>query len=557
MEDTKNPVSIVEGATRYWLEVSVMVSSVLLVLFLLDIQDSRNTIANFPATFNSSCHSSVYYVQEGLALTLISLTDDAQNITNTEYLRTLDETRTMMSQFVGFSVNTFLFILKRLNPILYCGIDGGLQLTNGVENTIEGLSSAQFSCNIPDPIPGVQICNYVASLEDQYNSLTSKLQSVVNSWPTIPTDLDAVFETILNKSNIYTYVQELSTFAAPPYILDVNSSQVVNAAFANSASFLAATQGCTEISVKFTTATVFLDKVLFWVEFALGVTVALLIIGVFVVSIVRQLPGAFVTWLSLQIDMLFFKTGLQSVVNPNALWILKYINFKTAMITTAYGILGLIVATGLVSITSQTRAEIDVWTNQSLSNSLQNIQVNIQNGIDETITTIQNQLNAELQVFSPLGNVQVVIDQITNETNDILDDLNETVDEIGGVPGVGPVLQSSIECIMPIKDLDVVLQALALVGDIANAFLDFQVILPRFTFPNLAAMGTQAVSITVSYMVQETQSRIRRYQIVFTVLTIAVGILVFQGAFFLGIKTLIRKWRERQQLPQPQSDNIQ
>jgi len=140
-----------------------------------------------------------------------------------------------------------------------------------------------------------------------------------------------------------------------------------------------------------------------------------------------------------------------------------------------------------------------------------------------------------------------VIDQITNETNSILDDLTETLDDtIGNVPVVGQALEAAVECILPIKDLRIVLQALTLVGDLANDFLDLRVTLPQFNFPNMAALGTQAISITVTTMVQEIQSRIRRYQIIFTVLTIAVGILVFQGAFILGIKTLIRKWRERQ-----------
>jgi hypothetical protein len=61
------------------------------------------------------------------------------------------------------------------------------------------------------------------------------------------------------------------------------------------------------------------------------------------------------------------------------------------------------------------------------------------------------------------------------------------------------------------KDVEYVIDIMDLVEDVAEDFMDFQVTIPPFIFPNMAILATQVVNSSVTYIVQSTQASLQKY----------------------------------------------
>jgi len=290
------------------------------------------------------------------------------------------------------------------------------------------------------------------------------------------------------------------------------------------------------------------------VEIAIWVAIALFLIGIFIVAIFKQFPTYASAWISMKVDLVTLAveqkmaSGGPGSKRSYFIWLLKYVNFRMALLTTCYGALGLIVAFGLVPLTKQARAEVDVWVYNSLSPAFGQLQAEVQKGIDEAIAELTIILNApfnDLRNTGTLGNIQNVENDMLGSFANIMSGYQTMLSTIGAVDVVGPPLETAINCLIPINDLTYLEDAFEIVGEFIEVIYSIQVRIPRFTFPNLAVFATQACNITLTILVEDISSSLARYQVIFILLTIAVGILIFQGALIIGFQTMVEKIKQR------------
>jgi len=146
---------------------------------------------------------------------------------------------------------------------------------------------------------------------------------------------------------------------------------------------------------------------MYYIEIAIWLSMVLLLVGIFLIAIFKQFPTVFTTWISGKVDELTMawekrlasaESNTQRSWKLYWVWTLKYINFKKALLTTCYGALGLLLILNLSNITDPASTQVDVWVTQSLSPGMVKIQDSLQNGIDQVISNVENELNAELKV---------------------------------------------------------------------------------------------------------------------------------------------------------------
>jgi len=237
-------------------------------------------------------------------------------------------------------------------------------------------------------------------------------------------------------------------------------------------------------------------------------------------------------------------------IPPKVLWMLNYINFKMAFLTTCYGALGLIVVFNLAVVTDQLTVDVTGWTNDTLGPALNQIQLNIQNGIDNSLLDISNQMNSSLQDARNailLGQVQTTISQIQTSAENVLNQVNHELDNIANdFPFFGGPVNDSLHCFLPLSTIQfLVSDALSQITGFLDILNTLQVRLPRFTFHKLASIGTQATRIAVVAMMNSVQDRILRYKVVFIVLTVAIGILIFQGLAIMLLEKVFKKGKRQ------------
>lgn len=574
-------ITVVENATRFWLSAQVMVACIMLGLLALSVKSSRHTISTFPNTFNTTCINSTYEVRESVQYALEVMLDEAVNITNAQYQDSVGLARDILSESMNMTVDIFLLLLKQVNPAVYCTIDSGLAIASNVKNELRNLKVPTVSCNIntrgisegysnisdaqsdsTKRTPrDIDICK---AATDALNDVASDISGMVNSWPAIPPSLTSVLDEILKTTGITDDVNNLASFPAPERILEVNSSQMIQDAMAKAKAFDEISQTCVEVSVKFIHATHEASKVMYYIEIAIWLAIGVLLLGIFIVGIIKQFPTVVVIWMTEKIDSLTEKwtKEVDELENTSVRtwklylrWTLKYINFKQAILTTAYGLLGIILILNLTNITRAVQAPVNVWVHGSLGPGIQNIEDKLQEGINQVVNDVENQLNYILhaKILESLAPANGTLQKILTEKDSILQVLNNMMQDIEKVPVAGPAIVNGLSCMLPTTSLDIVNKAVDVMIRFLQRILGVQVYFPSFSFPDMSSVAVGGTNTAVVLMVQVIQDEFSQYLYIFIVLSAAFGILIAQGLFFVGVRRLVQRVQKQRRLSRMKS----
>jgi len=522
-----------------------------LAMVALSLRSARQTVVDFPVTLNSSCTDAVITVRSSIAEALEVIIDDTQNFTNKQYHESVNITRILISKTMNLTTELFALMLKQVNPYVYCTVNAGLDMTSSLEQDLfQGLiDHPTINCDDHDLCDNAVVNAIINSLNDLIGDVTT----VTESWPVVPRDLTDTLDDALDDAGFSTYINELENFPAPTNILNLNSTQIVTDAMANVSLFVEVVQTCEEISISLVEVTHKTSQVIYYIEIALWLSIALLVVGIFVSSIVKQFPTAFSKWVAGQWDSVVNSVehahrnletkGETSRPMYYLLWLMKYVNFRMALLSTCYGALGLLMIYNLSNFTDETKTSVNYWVETGLGPSMVKIQLQIQDGINDVVQNIQNQMNDDLHAFSQaqLDQINAVLGDIMDVKQGLEDTLSSTESSISGTPVVGGFLSSALTCMLPTSTLTMIDESVGIVLEFVTAAFNFEVQLPTYTFPYMAGTATSASHTAVNAVVSALQSEIRQYQVIFIFLCIAVGILVFQGLVFLSFKKIIEK----------------
>eukprot|EP00026_Physarum_polycephalum_P004535 Phypoly_transcript_04556.p1 GENE.Phypoly_transcript_04556~~Phypoly_transcript_04556.p1 ORF type:complete len:601 (+),score=77.60 Phypoly_transcript_04556:292-2094(+) len=575
-------ITVVENATRFWLSAQVMVACIMLGLLALSVKSSRHTISTFPETFNTTCVSSTYEVRLSIEHALEVMLDEAVNITNTQYQGSVGIARDILSESMNLTVDVFLLLLKQVNPAVYCTIDSGLAIVSNVKNELRNLKVPTVSCNIKTrgiseaysnvsdvqgeyaqnrPSRDIDICK---AATDALNDVASDISGVVNSWPSIPPSLTSVLDDILQTTGIASDINNLAAFPAPEKILEVNSTQMIQNAMAKAKAFDEIAQTCVGVSVKFVHATHEASKVMYYIEIAIWLAIGVLLLGIFIVGIIRQFPTVVVIWMTEKIDS-WTKKWTEEVDELEKTsvrtwklylrWTLKYINFKQAILTTAYGLLGIILIVNLTNITRAVQAPVQVWVSGSLGPGIQAIEAKLQEGIDQVANDVESELNYIIQdkILDSLAPANGTLQKILTEKDSILKVFNNMLQDIQNVPVAGPAIVNGLSCMLPMKEFDLVNTAVDMMIRFLQRILGAKVYFPSFSFPDMSSVAVGGTQMAVVEMVEVIQDELSQYLYIFIVLSSAFGVLVLQGLFFVGVRRLAQRIRKQRRLSRMQS----
>lgn len=552
-------VTVVESATRFWLSAQVMVACIMLGLLALSIQSSRESITYFPATFNSSCTGATYEVKRSIEGALIVMLDEAVNITNTQYQRSVNLTRSIVSKSMNMSMDLFVMLLKNINPVVYCAIDSGLSLVQPTRNTLLDLEN-----NIPNlscPAPINEICDRAT---EALRTILGGMSGVLRSWPEVPPSITDLLDESLRSFSVDKYVRDLANFPAPDIVLVVNSTEIIQNAMRGATAFDDIAVTCTDVSVKFESATSRTSRIMYYIEIAIWASIAALLIGIFIVAIVKQFPTVVVEWFTRKMEYYTnmwearlegFERNTVRTWQLYLIWTLKYINFKKAFLTTSYGIIGIILIYNLTNITNGASAPVEVWVETSLGPGLDRVQAKLQDGINQVIDTVEIELNIILQdqILSAIVPANGTLNEIVEQKEKIQNAYNNISRGVYDIPVVGPGLANGLNCMLPLGALQIVDTGIDLmvsfIQEIMGAHLDF----PRLSFPNMTAVAVSATHLVVTRSVEVIQSELKEYQIIFIILSVAFGILVLQGLLFVALRRIAMRIKKQRRLSRMKS----
>lgn len=542
-------VSVVESATRFWLSAQIMIACILLGMLALSIRDSRNTIYHFPDSLNASCSNSVYEVKAGISLALVEMLDGSVNFTNTRYQNSVQVARRIVGGSLNVSLDMFTLFLKQINPVIYCTANAGLGLVEPIRSEVGNITFPSISCSVGNNFDPCQ------QATTAINKAANTLGNIVRGWPDIPDNLDETLQYTLEVSGFSGIVSNLATFPAPDKILIVNSTEVIARAMANATAFDDMAATCTSVSVKFRSHTKKTADIMYYIEIAIWVAIAALLVGIFLVAIVRQFPTMCVAWFTKKIEAWTarWEARLDRMENNSVhtwqlymIWIIKYINFKKAVLTTLYGLVGILLVYNLAAITSDISAPVEVWVDTSLSPGFDKMQDHLQDGINHVIQQVQDELNIALtkSIKDTLIPINGTLNSIIIKKVSLLNIFYDTLSDINNIDFIGPTLANGVRCMLPISAITLVDSAVTLMIRFLQDLMNIEFTFPKFTFPRISVMATKATHVAIQYTVTSVQDQLFKYQIVFIILSIAFGILLFQAFIFVGLKRLAKKIRK-------------
>jgi hypothetical protein len=192
----------------------------------------------------------------------------------------------------------------------------------------------------------------------------------------------------------------------------------------------------------------------------------------------------------------------------------------------------------------------------SLSPAFATFQQQIQTGINAGLANISAQLNQPLtSLRTSISPAVATLDNINAETKSYFSSVNSALNDIGEV---SQNVETAINCLLPLSTIQFIITSIV---DVVDGFFDIlgaiEIQIPRFTFPNLAGVATQAVQISINALTSSMISKMYRYEIIFILLSIALGILLFQGLLILLFEKLLDKGKQRWSSGNRKSADIQ
>jgi len=595
---TKDLIEYAFLIERFWLSAQVMIACILMGLLALSIQSSRGSITYFPETFNTTCSSATYDVKNSIEYALTVMLDEAVNITNSQYQNSVNLTRGILSKSMNMSIDIFLLLLKNINPLVYCTLDSGLGMVQSTKSALKNLelSVPTLSCPISTrSVQGVEHMKGVNDAEvqdvgserstdsrsssrpqrdidickdatDELQSLASSLSDLIGEWPEIPDSLTDALDMTLNAFNLNQYINDLGNFPAPDFIITVNSSELIHNALANSTAFDDILVTCTEVSVKFTSATYHTARVMYYIEIAIWAAICALLLGIFIVAIIRQFPTVVVDWFTRKIANYTnqWESRIDNLEKNTVrtwqlylIWTLKYINFKKAALTTVYGIIGIVLVYNLTSITNTATRPVEIWVNTSLGPAFDKIQGKLQDAINHAIDDVEVQLNLILhdEILSTIAPANGTLNKIITEKDNVLAVFNNISAQVSSVPVIGAPIANALRCMLPIGALTMVDTAIDLMVTFLQEMMVAQLTFPRLSFPDISKIAVSTTHVVVVRSVQVIQDQLKQYQIIFIVLTCAFGILVFQGLLFVALKRIAMRIKKQRRLTRMKSQS--
>jgi len=348
--------------------------------------------------------------------------------------------------------------------------------------------------------------------------------------------------------------------------LRVNSSEIISAAMANASAFDDIAVTCTTVSITFESATRKTANIMYYIEIAIWVAIAVLLVGIFLVAIIRQFPTVFVEWIQGKITHFTNKWDNRiDDLEKNTvrtwqlylLWTLKYINFKKAVLTTVYGIIGIILVINLTSITNAAQAPVEVWVDESLGPAFDKMQMKLQDGINQVTASVEAQLNHILQdeILDSLAPINGTLNKILVEKDKIVSTFHDMLGEINSIPVVGPGVANGLSCMLPTAAFTIIDTAVDTVISFLQEIIDAQVYFPDFSFPNMSHVAVSSTHIVVTHSVQIIQDELQKYMIIFIILSAAFGILVLQGLLFVALRRIAMRIKKQRRITRLKSQS--
>jgi len=277
------------------------------------------------------------------------------------------------------------------------------------------------------------------------------------------------------------------------------------------------------------------------------------------VAIVRQFPTVVVDWVTAKINYYTEKwLNKMDELEKNTvrtwklyvIWTLKYINFKKAILTTAYGIIGIVLVYNLTRITNAASGPIEIWVNNSLGPGIGKIHSQLQDGINEVIGNVELQMNSIIQeeLLSALVPANGTLSEILAEKNHIVGIFNNITNSIADVPVIGPAISNGLSCMLPLGALGLIDTAIDLMIMFMQDLIGTQLTFPTFTFPDISNVAVSATNIFVTRTVSVMQSQLREFQVIFIILSAAFGILVLQGLLFVALRRIAMRIKKQRRL---------
>jgi len=397
----------------------------------------------------------------------------------------------------------------------------------------------------------------ITDVLDQINYIYGQVGTIANQWPAIPPGMTDDLTALLTMTGFISDFNNVANFNAPPIIFSVNATQLIDNAIVNTTGFLEAIYTCSNISVEFVTATQDVAMVMYYIEIAIWLAIVLLIVGIYVVAIIRQFPTAFVNTVSDKISSAAQSVESKadsvgdSILSPstkaNIVWLLNYMNFKATILTSSYGLLGFILIYALIPLTGQCLIQVDVWVNEAVAPGMDKITGELQTAINQAMSGLQADLNAQLafdtanatsSLKGTLNDILAVKAQYLSQVNDILDDIKEQ-------EPIGPGVYAALTCVLPLTALELIDESINQVIKLMNALLGIQVVVPPFPLPNFSAVATRSLRLATVYVVNSIQNDLQKFEAIFIVLLAAIGVLFLQGLFFLSMKKGLKRIRQR------------
>jgi len=213
------------------------------------------------------------------------------------------------------------------------------------------------------------------------------------------------------------------------------------------------------------------------------------------------------------------------------------------------------VINNLTNITNGASRPVEIWINTSLGPGINNIQSKLQDGIDQVIDDVQGQLNVILQdsIISVLAPTNGTLNEILSQKNLVISEFNNISASIYSTPVVGPAVANALSCMLPTTALNVVNTAIDLMITFMQEVMVIQLTFPQLTFPDMSAIAVSATNIVLTRSVQEIQSELQVYQIIFIILSVAFGILVLQGLLFVALRRIAIRIKKQRRLTRMKS----
>lgn len=554
--DREVEISIVAASTRWWLSAQVMIACILLAMLALEISNARSSVNEFPVTLNSSCTDAVVTVKGSIAQALEIIIDDTQNITNQQYTKALNLARFMVSKTTNLTVEVFLLMLKQIDPVVYCSVTAANSMTATIRSDLHKGLIDPVTCNAGN------LCNNQIAVDiiNSLNDLLGYVNQGLDMWPILDGGVDDILLQELAANGFSQYINALENFSAPATILNLNSTQIITQAMENVSVFIEVIQTCHEASSSLVEISHKTAQVMYYIEIAVWLSIALLLIGIFIGAIIKQFPTYISKWVEdkwdsmiLSVEHAYKNMEVKSANSRSTyyfVWLMKYVNFRLALISTCYGALGLLMIYNLANFTNETQTKVDFWVEVGLGPAMTKIQNQLQQGINEVIENVQNEMNDHLRLASgqQLEDINSVLAKIITVKGTYQNYTDEALQHLDDIPVLGPSLVYMVNCMLPTTFFAIVDEAVDILVQFTHDVFNFQVVLPTYTFPYMAGTATSASHTAVNFVVKTVQSELKKYQYIFIFLCIAVGILVFQGIIFLGFKRIIEKIETRKRV---------